>query len=1471
MPTISKIRLTNIVYDDGNKRYNDELFIFDGHNSAIILENGGGKTVLIHTALQAIFPHVDLANRKIKHTLVVQNEPAHIAIEWINKEHPRNYVVTAVSINATKQGIDSLRYVYEYGENDPNGITNMPFVKESADGKRPAVRGEMQDYYGHMRDTTLSARTFSTITEYRTYIEENYQIIASEWDNIIKINSSEGGVEAFFDQCKTTNQLFDRLLIPTVEDSIEGHKESTFADMFEQQHESLKNYLSLKETIEENKQIQAKLNIYVDHYEHLHQVEEKYRQTKSQVKGLWEAALTENKAMQSELKNLRNQMDEWDAKQVHHKIKEASYHIGLEKQKHEQLVNDHDEVEIKQAELSESNNIAINERLTLEVAKYKQQQTELEVYLAEIRHQLATLDESVEAEEINEQLTEVKQTLRGWYEQRLETLSKEKRDIQYELNPINRQIDQLTEMVDEMTKERDQLNAAEGQQVGIIESSEKEIAHIKQEILANPKEEQVEQKLKEWHERSQNLDEKIIDLNKLRKQAFDSDKIESEAKEALTTELQLLKSKQQHLTYDLDQFELAEKQIISHLGDIRPQWKSLTNVYTTEHSISQRIEEQLTKLKKDQDRYLSAERLAYRFVDDYEEQAVFFADPYVEQNIQAWKNEFDYLVMGIEYLSALDPEEEQQLKSYPFWSNTLITTKKEQQKVIKKLHSNRDQLQYPILVLTTEAALTINAEQYLEWITPNHWQHNIVAKNFTDWKEALSQHAKEIRHRRENNNREIKRWEMLENRVSEFHENYPYQELLAKQTERADLNNQIESLTMKLEHTDRRLLGYQREITELTETIEASSAEKRGLDLIIEKGMRFTRHQDNVKQAREKQQMIGIEITVLTKKITKLIEKKALFEADKANLRERIAGFAQQEISLKSEDDYDKVSSFTPIYTDDHRGLILDRLKTFEMKAQDINRSREAWEVRQETTEKELKRLTAQIELILKDNQTLDLTKVFPSDGDQLIEKLLKEHQRLMTAIDKQKVELAKRKTKRDKQAGKVETIVDQFNKKYPDDEIQVFKESLTKVEAELSKQASELLKQKQFLDQSLSRVEQELIKIKKAIHLLENHIERHHFNAPDIEAVRLTPNQLRDYTYQREQTVKRATDSLKADLNIVEQEQNGVRNEQHKFKSFCKNYISNIKLQQMAITGIETKLNYTDVVNFKQNMTKSIERSSQYANEHIRASDKILQSFINQIHTHLINVTEELAQIPKKTRVKVNDTWKQIFEFKIPDWDRELGLSRLRDHIEWILNNLNQEDDTLDNGLEDKAAIRKKIESWLESKQLLQIVMQSETMRVSCRKVTNDNQVSSRPHSWEQSNIWSGGERWSKNMTLFLGILNYVAEKKGYQTGDRKRQRAVILDNPFGAASSDHVLSPVFFVAEQLGFQMIALTAHAEGKFLQDYFPVIYSCRLRQTTDASKQVMETSKQLNYAYFEDHEPPEMDRLQQVEQMDLFEQ
>ncbi|MNW14904.1 hypothetical protein D3C71_2132590 [compost metagenome] len=72
------------------------------------------------------------------------------------------------------------------------------------------------------------------------------------------------------------------------------------------------------------------------------------------------------------------------------------------------------------------------------------------------------------------------------------------------------------------------------------------------------------------------------------------------------------------------------------------------------------------------------------------------------------------------------------------------------------------------------------------------------------------------------------------------------------------------------------------------------------------------------------------------------------------------------------------------------------------------------------------------------------------------------------------------------------------------------------------------------------------------------------------------------------------------------------------------------------------------------------------------------------------------------------------------------------------------------------------------------------------------------------------------------------------------------------------------------MGFQIIALTAHAEGKFLQDYFPIVYSCRLRGTADSAKQIIEQTKQIQHAYFRDRAPETLERIDsRVDQLGLF--
>jgi transposase-like protein len=219
MPTISKIRFTHVIYEGGNKRYNDEIFDFHGHNGAIVLENGGGKTVFIQTAIQAVLPHADLAGRKVKDTLSLDQGPAHIAIEWILNDKPRRrYALTCVSLFQSGTGIDSLRYVYEYGEHDQHALDHVPFVKPYMGKSRPADKGEMQDYYTSMEQRyPLNAKaSFPSLKQY------DVRLISRHSDKEDSYLNDDEGVGKMVEKRQSYNKEFREETVKYIQKSLKS-------------------------------------------------------------------------------------------------------------------------------------------------------------------------------------------------------------------------------------------------------------------------------------------------------------------------------------------------------------------------------------------------------------------------------------------------------------------------------------------------------------------------------------------------------------------------------------------------------------------------------------------------------------------------------------------------------------------------------------------------------------------------------------------------------------------------------------------------------------------------------------------------------------------------------------------------------------------------------------------------------------------------------------------------------------------------------------------------------------------------------------------------------------------------------------------------------------------------------------------------------------------------------------------------
>jgi len=210
--------VTNIQFDNGKKHLPDILFDTKGVDSLLLLANGGGKSLLIQLILQTVLPNTKMGERKIAHLLRHTQYTGHVAVEWLldNSGDRRQFLCTGFCFSSGRSSDVQVRYFNYMFENRPGlDIAILPLVETDINGgKRPMQYQRLKDW---LRDNSVQA-----IESPGTYQErlKIYQIVPEEWKNIRDTNGSEGGVDKFFEKSRTTMQLLDNLLIPTVEQII---------------------------------------------------------------------------------------------------------------------------------------------------------------------------------------------------------------------------------------------------------------------------------------------------------------------------------------------------------------------------------------------------------------------------------------------------------------------------------------------------------------------------------------------------------------------------------------------------------------------------------------------------------------------------------------------------------------------------------------------------------------------------------------------------------------------------------------------------------------------------------------------------------------------------------------------------------------------------------------------------------------------------------------------------------------------------------------------------------------------------------------------------------------------------------------------------------------------------------------------------------------------------------------------------
>ncbi|QQK76505.1 hypothetical protein HUG15_13630 [Salicibibacter cibarius] len=1470
MPSISKIRFTNVIYEEGLKRYNDECFYFDGWNGAVVLENGGGKTVFLHTMLQAVLPHASLGDRKMKETLQLDGAPAHIAVEWLLSESvPRRYVVTAVSLYQGNNELDSLRYVYEYSEGDKHDIQALPFVHK--DSRRPSDRGEIADYYQRMAREQMNAHTFQTIRDYKRHLEDHYQIITKEWESIAKINGDEGDVEQFFTECRQTNQLFDRLLIPVVEDAMAGFERHTFADTFEEHRDSFRAYKELRDRIEENRMIGNELEDYVQVFEELHEHEQAYERAKQYAKAVAELTKMRRNEKTQNLRENENRWKECEEKQNELLRKKDALNVRNLEQAKQQRYSEWEEEDLLYQQAADDLTQARRRYYSYKLAEAKtffQQQKERETYYLD---KIAALDEKKDMQDLNERSRQNISEYRGFFLQEEERLERLIQELDTECSPLEDELARLQERINEtdaaIHDEEKQYNTQEGS----IQGSRTEQQRIRSRILSDPKQGSVAEKQQEWEKQYQETDEK-------RNALITNSRRLKEKKEAKASELrhvqetlETARARQVKLETRKKSFETEHDRMLASLQQLRYQWRSVTSIYYNESQLDKQFAEQIDKQRRSLEEALFKERVARRFTDDYSGQDHFFADAYLSSRLQAWVAQFDLLETGTSYLQTLPNETKEHAHRYLFWPVTLITTKRDKPALREKLASVKKQLQFPVFLLTQEEAKVISegGEADTAGIVPDHWEMNLETASFQTWQKDIQKQADAATELRSQQEEKLRHWQFVYRELEQFLKDYSYDNWCQLEEERSEQNTILEetgrrhdTLTQQIEDMTWQIEREQNESTELLGVLQ-------GLENTIQEAVRHDALAKEVEKGQAAQQELAVSLKERRAEQEHLQRDSGRYRDDIQERRDDQKEYKRTCTLLQDDPRYKETNDATPEFTEKSRALLEQEYDDIRMQHRNISQSRGEWDAERRGAQEQKEAAQRQIYELRREHDNLDEHAVPPLFSDEEQDRLFQAYREKETEEQAARSRVEHVKESWVKADQSYQDAYRKFQQRFHDREPDDFP-SLEKAALQLEEEMEQVNSRKAFLMQEKTRMEAQFQALEEAWHKLDKFEIAHRFQVPSVEAAVLSVHEAQRLEHDQRRIIQETTDALKDTAGELQKKQKGLQHAASDFIQFCRDHVQDVKLQQKAIKGIEQKRTYEDVLQFRRNMKQALEHAIRINEETIRTYDKQFEQFIAQMHTHLSAVKQELEMIPKKTRVKAGDDWKQIYTFTIPGWEEDEGRSRLRRHVEWIIEQLDEERYQTSDGSPDTTRMRKDIETWLQSKQLLQQVFNGQPMKVTCRKVTNDTRVTTSRYSWEQSNKWSGGERWSKNMTLFLGILNYIAEKQKHIEPYMKRHRSVILDNPFGEASSDHVLHPVFFIAEQLGFQVIALTAHAEGKFLYEFFPIIYSCRLQSAVDPSKQIMTRKKHLHHAYFQDHDPQALQRLGEVEQLSLFE-
>jgi hypothetical protein len=1405
MPKLRRSRIINLNYNDGKRTIYNEAFDYgEGKDTLFSMENGIGKTVLIQFFLQPFIRNKrELAGRKFE-DYFTGSAPTYIMHEVLLDNGEKLLVGMVIKKDISEDEKSKLRiitFLNKYIKPNDFDIINIPFVE----GKRILKFSEAEDKIKKYKIGKLNFKyyNFNDSSKKNEYFEDlkAYKINYKEWEDIIRlINNDESGLSNLYDKHKTDEALIRNIIVPLIESKINGEKSTI---------EAIRNNLSKYiESFKESKEAFQEVDLLKAFSEEMTPV----------IEILKEGLLKEDNrdSLYKKLSYIAILCEEEFAKKCNEKrqcedfIEELSNELNRlyyeeHSLKYYNFQSEESKVEEKLEELSESlkgkeltHKELVRDRYIQESAEIYEDILITEAQLAEVLERISNHEKA--DSEIAQNIKNYKFTLKGIYEQELKELQgKEQELLNYN--------EALAKNIEENEREQKTVSIEQKENIRAEEASKNKIAcfeKIEQEFKKRYKAFNLQRNplLNEYSEKE--LGEYNLNIDK-------STALNMKQQETLNNEISSLLVEKKKLGDNIEEankeLRLNREALITRENDLKNYNKdtskilellSIYNLPLKPASHKERLKEllysELIKLQDTLNKEQSKLREEKDTIHRYETGLIQLP----KEVMESFENKgisFEYALSFMQNYKGSKEEKESLIKNNPFFPYGILLSAKDINVLKKESIEVYTSIPIPIInksnlnkslkavkncdILTVENAefleafnyLLIDEEERLALLRGLAQEINELSLELSNVQNAIDRNKgyaailanyKHIGNENEVIEAEVNELQAVINELEEKLDNYKVSDL--KKDERREAN------IRKLNELDKQLITLKEQKVKFEEfTFEHEEFKK------------YNGKLSNVKKLNKELEKREKDLKDEYTKLQSLLRDAAV------NLKELRNSIKETAQELEQ---YKNVQTGVVIKDDKH--IIKASLKSCENKLGDnIKRDKE----QESSLNKGLKKFQDRLNRTVKDgNLAQEYKKV--SFNEEKLEELKREIAFYEDQLNNIKADI----NSLDK---KIALIIEKKQREQQDIEKLGFPEPISK----------EAIKDLNF------RVREKKIKqdLKENEAIIKAYME-------EIDKLKLLRQSLNEYKSYSKDVVDLAFDFS----NLASA--NKIIDEYLSFYDNLKKEIYNIEAKITREIGkihekyrdknrlIKERL--FDYLNKERKVASSsdieslleiVDRKISYLESqlsYIKAEEEIVLNDVQRYTTHIL---EELRTIDKKSTIKHLGKTQKLLEINIPEDKEEQSL---KEYIKEKVNYYGSFEGDYTNLLE----------SDIQSSELLsKLVGNINRIRVDIKKIEKTGLIRK---NWKDAlSQNSGGEKFVSMFILLSSLMSYM-RKSAADIDNKEEKKILIMDNPFAKTNAEHLLEPMFQIAERYNIQLLCFSGIG-GSAVYNRFDKIYAAKV--------------------------------------------